>query len=117
MYHYINQQKTVIISILCTYCYEYVLRMSLHKVHILLNNCVAELAIPNTHFPQPARVLCPCSHIVVLPKRLHSSLIIIHFISIKTYIHQRPKSMFKHRWYNFREYIRGVEITPAAGCR
>ena len=31
-----------------------VLRMSLHQAHILLNNGVAELAIPNTHSPQPA---------------------------------------------------------------
>ena len=29
MYHYTNQQKTVIISILCTYCYEYVLTLFL----------------------------------------------------------------------------------------
>ena len=44
--------------IICTYCSEYVLiRMSLHQAHSLLNNGVAELALPNTHFPQPA----PCA--------------------------------------------------------
>ena len=46
---------TVIIQThkICTYCYEYVLRliirMSLHQVHILQNNGVAELTIPLTN--------------------------------------------------------------------
>ena len=41
----------------------------------------------------------------------------MNLISFNTYIHPRPKSMFKHGWYNFREYIPigGVEIHPAAG--
>ena len=34
---------------ICTYCYEYVLRMSLHQAHILLNNGVVELTIPLTN--------------------------------------------------------------------
>ena len=59
------------------YCCEYVLRISFHQAHILLNNGVAELAIPNTmHFPQPApyvRMLCSCSHIVVPQKSYNSS--------------------------------------------
>ena len=33
------------------------LRMSLHQAHNLLNNGVAEMAIPNAHFSQPA----PCA--------------------------------------------------------
>ena len=79
-----------------------VLRMSLHQADILLNNGVAELAIPNTHFPQPA----PCAVSMFsyrCTQKGYSSLIIINFISFKTYIHQRPKSMFKHGWYNIRE--------------
>ena len=49
-----------------------VLRMSLHKAHILLNNGVAELAIPNTQFPQPA----PCA-VFMFPYRCTPKTVII----------------------------------------
>ena len=73
--------------------------MSLHQAHILPNNVVAELAIPiNTHFPQPVPCAVSMFSYRCTPKKVIGGLIIINFISFKTYIHvhQRPKSMFKH---------------------
>ena len=64
--------------------------MSLHQAHLLLNNGVAKLAKPNTHYFPPACSVC-CVYVLISlyvpPKRLHSSLIIINCISIKTYMY------------------------------
>ena len=74
-------------------------------MHLLLLVYAKSITPPPKHpFPPACSVCCSCSYIVVLKKGYNSSLIIINFISLKTYIHQRLKSMFKHGWYNFREY-------------